>query len=137
MLSTYSGPSQPGSSGTPLIFDVNTLVYGGAITHTERTSDFTINVPGVYTVAFFGGVSPAAGVTFPLAITLSLQLNGSDVAGGAALHVFHTSTENAPLSLSLPIEVSATPATLRMVATGGNMLYNGITLTIYRIGDIP
>lgn len=137
LLSTYSRPAQPGSPGTSLIFDVNALVYGTAIAHTERTSNFTINTPGVYTVAFFGGVSPAAGVTFPLAITLGLQLNGTNVAGGSVLHVFHTSTENAHLSLTLPIEVRSTPAVLRIITSGGNMLYNEITLTVYRNGDIP
>lgn len=76
-------------------------------------------------------------MTFPLSINLLLQQNGTAIPGGGTLHVFHTSTENTGQALSIPIAVSSAPATIRIVTSGGNIIYTGVTMTIYRLGDIP
>lgn len=137
LLSAYSIPPQAASSGAPILFDLNALTYGSSISHTARSGDFVISQPGVYAVSFFGNISPASGVTFPLSITLQLQQNGTAIPEGGALHVFHTSTENISQAISIPIAVSSTPTTIRLVTSGGNIFYTGVTMTIYRLGDIP
>lgn len=137
LLSAYSTPPQAAAAGAALNFDLNALSFGSAISHTERSGDFTISKPGVYAVSFFGGISPASSATFPSNVTLSLTLNGSIVPGGTAAHVFHMTTENANVSVSLPVRIDTAPATLRMIVNGGAIFYNGVTMTIYRLGDIP
>ena len=137
LLSTYSTPPQTGSSGTALLFDRNGLSYGGDISHTAGSGIFTINTSGVYAVSFHGTFAPASGVTFPLGITVTLQQNGTAVAGGGAIHSFHTSSDAANLAISVPVAVSSAPTTLQFIATGGNFLYSGITATVYRLGAIP
>ena len=137
LLSAYSTPPQAGTSGTALLFDRNALSYGSDISHTAGDSTITVNTPGVYAVNFHGTLAPASGVTFPLSITLVLEQNGLSVAGGGVLHSFHTSSDAANLSLSVPIAVPTTPTTLQFAATGGNFNYSGITATIYRLGAIP
>lgn len=137
LFSSYSTPPQAAASGAPLIFDQNSLSFGSAISHAARSGDFTISKPGVYAVVFFGGISPASSATFPSNVTLSLTLNGSIVPGGTAAHVFHMATENANVSVSLPVRIDTPPATLRIIINGGAIFYNGVTMTIYRLGDIP
>ena len=137
LFSAYSIPAQPGTSGTTLLFDQNGLSYGSAVSHTAGSGTFTINKPCLYTVALHAALAPASGVTFPLAIVVTLQQNGTSVPGGTALHTFHTSSDTANISLTVPIEVAATPATLDAMPSGGNFLYSALGMTIYRLGDVP
>lgn len=133
LLSAYSTPSAPGTSGSPLKFDLNGATIGTNITHTAGSTDFTISAPGTYYVAFHGNVAPASGVTFPLSVLLSLQLNGTDVPGAFAQHTFTAAGTNATMSFSFPVQVTAVPATLRVMAQGGNFLYSGVSLTIIKL----
>ena len=137
LLAAYSTPVQGGTSGKPLLFDINGLHYGTAISHTAGSGTFTINQPGVYAVAFHGGVGPAGGADFPLSILTYLTENGASVGGAGAPHTFHTSKEFANVSFSIPIAVSSVPTTLKVIGEGGKFLYGANTLTIYRLGDIP
>lgn len=137
LLSAYSTSPQPAAGESPLILDVNALKYGDAISHVQRTADFVIHEPGVYSVSFFGTAAPALCVHFPLTITLSLQRNGYNLPGGTVLHVFHTPAENVPISFTLPVEIGSAPASLRILSTGGNVFYSGINMSVCRLGDIP
>ena len=137
LLSSYSTPPQPGTSGTALLFDQNGTSYGSDISHTAGSAAFTINTPGVYAVSFHGAMSPASGVTFPLNVTLTLQQNGAAVPGGTALHNFHTSSDTANLALSVPVTVSSAPSTLQIMPSGGSFLYSSIGMTVCRLGNIP
>ena len=137
LLSAYSTPPQAVTSGSPLLFDRNGLSYGSDISHTAGSGTFTINTPGVYAVNFHGTFAPASGVNFPLSVTISLQQNGTAAAGGGVLHSFHTSSDAANLSISVPVAVSSAPATLQFMASGGNFVYSGVTATVYRLGAIP
>lgn len=134
MLSAYSTPSAPGSNNTPLIFDQNGASIGSGITHEAGSSDFAIAEPGIYTAAFHGNAAPASGVTFPLSISLSLQLNGTNVPGALTQHSFHTSSDTATLSFSFPVQVSTAPSTIRIMAQGGNFIYSAVSLTLTQIG---
>ena len=137
LLSTYSVPPQAGSSGTALLFDRNAQAYGTSLSHTANTSAVTVSQPGVYSVSFHGNIGPVSGVTFPETITLSLYQSGAAVPGAAALHTFHTSTETAAVSFAIPVTVSAAPAQLSVVGSGGSFSYSGITLNVSRLGSIP
>ena len=137
LLSAYSTPPQSGTSGTALIFDRTGLSYGSAISHADNSAAFTINMPGVYAVSFQGVFAPASGVNFPLSITVALQQGGVNVPGGGVLHTFHTSPDAAVIPISVPVEVASAPSTLQLVGTGGSFTYSGITMTVYRLGDIP
>lgn len=137
LFSAYSTPAQPGTSGTALLFDQNGLSYGSSISHTAGSGTFAINTPGVYTAALHAALAPTPGVTFPLAIVITLQQNGASVPGGTVQHTFHTSSDTANVSLTVPIEVTTTPTTLDAMPSGGNFLYSALGMTIYRLGDAP
>ena len=53
--------------------------------------------------------------------------------GAAAQHTFHTASENASMSFSFPVQVTAVPASLQVLAQGGNFLYSGASISIYKI----
>ena len=133
VMDAYSTPPQPGSSGTPLIFDRNAVTYGTAITHTPGSATFTIQGAGLYYAAFHGAAAPASGSVFPLSVLFYLQMQGSETPCASTRHTFHTSTDTASVSFSQVIEVSAIPATLEIMAVGENFLYSDISLTIFRI----
>ena len=40
-------------------------------------------------------------------------------------------------TFSIPIAVQTAPTTLQVISQGGTILYDGVTLSIYRLGDIP
>lgn len=134
MLSAYSTPASPASNNTPLVFDQNGPSIGSAITHGAGSSDFAVSEPGVYTAAFHGNAAPASGVNFPLAISLSLQLNGTNVPGALTQHSFHTSSDTATLSFSFPVQVTTAPSTISIMAQGGNFIYSAVSLTLTKIG---
>ena len=134
MFSAYSTPAAPGSDGTPLAFDQNAESVGTGITHTAGGSDFTVTVPGLYTAAFHGNVSPVSGASLPLTVTLALEQNGTAVPGAAAQRTFHTASDNAALSFSFPIQITTVPSVLRVTAQGGNFLYSAASFSLYKIG---
>ena len=137
LLSAYSTPSQPGSSGSPLLFDRNGTSYGTAISHTAGSGSFTVNKPGVYAVAFHGRFTPVTGSSFPLTNSVYLSQNGSSVPGAVSNYIFQTSNGMANQTFSIPIAVQTAPTTLQVISQGGTILYDGVTLSIYRLGDIP
>ena len=137
LLSAYSTPSQPGSSGSPLLFDRNGTSYGTAISHTAGSGSFTVNKPGVYAVAFHGRFAPVTGSSFPLTNSVYLSQNGSSVPGAVSNYIFQTSNGMANQTFSIPIAVQTAPTTLQVISQGGTILYDGVTLSIYRLGDIP
>ena len=137
LLSAFSTPSQPITSTGTLVFDRNASSYGTSVTHTAESADFTITQPGVYVASFNGGITPGSGVTFPYSVVLYMQLNGSAVSGASAVHIFHTSTETVNFAFTQPITVSSAPAVLQIAANGDNFLYNNVSMTVYRLGDVP
>ena len=137
LLSAYSTPSQPGSSGSPLLFDRNGTSYGTAISHTAGSGSFTVNKPGVYAVAFHGRFTPVTGSSFPLTNSVYLSQNGSSVPGAVSNYIFQTSNGMANQTFSIPIAVQTAPTTLQVISQGATILYDGVTLSIYRLGDIP
>lgn len=135
LLSAYSTPSAPGTAGNALLFDLNGASSGTGITHTPGDSDFTVEDPGIYTVAFHGNLAPASGVNFPLNVILELQQNGSVVPGAVVQHTFHTSPDTATVAFSLPVDVPSVPATFRIVGEGGNFIYSEVTMTLYKVAE--
>lgn len=138
LLSAYSTPAQGGTGQTPLVFDRNALSYGTAVNHAVNTADFTINQPGVYTLAFSGSFAPSGtSESLPLNITTVAQLNGTAIPGGSSQHTFMEKGEVATQAFTIPVSVSSVPATVRLVCSGGDFLYSNLSATLTRDGAIP
>ena len=135
LLSAYSTPSAPGTAGNALLFDVNGVSSGTAITHTAGNSDFSLAEPGIYTAAFHGNLAPASGVNFPLNVILELQQDGTTVPNAVVQHTFHTSPDTATVAFSVPVQVTNTPSVLRVLGEGGNFLYSAINMTVYKVSS--
>lgn len=135
MLSAYSVPSQPGTSGNPLTFDQNEISQGTAISHTGGDTDFTIQEPGLYYVSFHGSVSSVSGQSFPQTISLYLQQNGQIVQGTAVHNTFQAAGGTANASFAQIVDVPQAPATLNVAGDGGNYLYTNVSLQIYKLGE--
>lgn len=135
MLSAYSVPSQPGTSGNPLTFDQNEISQGTAISHTGGDTDFTIQEPGLYYVSFHGSVSSVSGQSFPQTISLYLQQNGQIVQGTAVHNTFQAAGGTANASFAQIVDVPQAPTTLNVAGDGGNYLYTNVSLQIYRLGE--
>ncbi|MGO5030133.1 hypothetical protein [Candidatus Agathobaculum pullicola] len=137
LLSAYSTPPQPGIGQTSLLFDQNALSYGTAVSHAANSPTFTINQPGVYTLAFHGGFAPAKSVSFPLNLSTVAQLNGTGLPGGVAQYNFTNTNNVVHLAFTVPFAVSSVPATLQIVSTAKGFLYSNISATVTRNGSIP
>lgn len=135
LVSSYSTPPQPGTSGTPITFDRTSLSLGSDISHTAGSDTFTITQPGVYSVEFHGVISPTANNTFPVNITTSLEENGSIVPGASVPFTFQNSTQSSEQSFTIPISVTQVPTTLQIVPTGGNYLADAVSMTVTRLGS--
>lgn len=137
LVSAYSTPPQQGIGQTSLLFDRNAQSYGNAVSHTANSPTFTINQPGVYTLAFNGGFAPAKSVSFPLNLSTVAQLNGTVLPGAAAQHNFTNTNDVVNQSFTVPFTVSSVPATLQVVSTANGFFYSNISATVNRNGDIP
>ena len=82
-------------------------------------------------------MTPASGSAYPLNTLVYLSENGSGVPGSSANYTFQNADDTANLSFSVPLTVSSAPATLQIIQQGGNVLYEGVTATVYRLGDAP
>lgn len=136
LLSAFSTPPQPGTSGNPLIFDRNGAVQGDAIIHTQNTAFFTIQQTGFYYVSFHATVLPFGTSSFPLSILIYLQLQDTPVPGTGARHNFQSALESNIYSFSQIIEVTSTPVTLNVIGEGGNFLYSDTSITIHKLSDL-
>lgn len=135
LVSSYSTPSQPGSSGTPITFDRNALSLGTDISHTSGSDTFTINQPGVYSVEFHGVITPTANNTFPVNINTSLEVNGSVQPGASVPFTFQNATQSSEVSFTVPISVTDVPTTLQVAPFGGNYLADAVSMTVTRLGN--
>ena len=133
-LSAYSVPASPGSSGTPLVFDLNGESAGTAVSHAERSGSFLLNEPGVYAVSFHGTISPASGDTLPLNLQFTLEQDGNPVSGAAAQEVLQTQNQYSSLSFSTVVSVTNPPSTLTVSGQGGNFFYSDVGMNVYKIG---
>ena len=137
LLSAYSTPPQTGATGTVFLFDRNAASYGNAITHTNGSGSFSIQQPGVYLASFNGSIGPASGVTFPMNVGVSLTQGGTAIPGASSQHTFHTSSDTATVAFTAPVTVSSAPSSLEVVGSAGSYFYSTISLTLYRLGEIP
>lgn len=135
LVSSYSTPPQPGSSGTPITFDRTSLSLGSDISHTPGSDTFTITQPGVYSVEFHGVITPAGTNTFPVNITTSLEENGSVVPGASVPFTFQDATQSSEASFTVPISVTDVPTTLQIVPFGGNYQADAVSMTVTRLGN--
>ena len=112
------------------------MINGTAITHTAGSSSIVITQTGFYRISFNGTIAPVKNADLPLSITLSFKLQGTDVPGGAAIQLFHSSSEGENVAFSQFVKVTTVPSTLTVAASGGNFLYSVATILVDRIGDL-
>ena len=134
-LNAYSTPPQGADSGSSLIFDRNGDSNGTSVTHALNSSDVVVQQPGFYSVSFNGAVSPVASATFPLSVLLSLEQNGTNVAGAAARSSLQSADQINNMAFSQIVNVTSAPATFTVSNTGGPILYSDAAITVSRIGD--
>ncbi len=137
LLFSYSTPPKPVTDGGSLVFDINSIVYGTAISHTPNSADFVIDEPGVYYVSFKGSFASLIGSCYPQTLLLYLAQNGNIVVGSELNHTFARSNELISLAFTIPVVVSEVPSSLSIVVNGGSFAYSNIALSIHRISDIP
>ena len=132
-LSAYSTPSQPGTSGSKLIFDRNAVSYGTSVTHSQNSADVTIEQPGYYYISFHGSISPAQGQKYPLTILMNLQQQGNAVPGSSVHCVFQNSSGVSNIAFTQIIQVKNVPAVVNVVGSGGGFLYTEISMNIQKL----
>lgn len=137
LLSAYSTPPQPGTSGNALLFDRNGVSYGSSISHTAGSGSFTLNKPGVYTVSFHGQFAPSSDSSFPANLQVNIQQDGNNLPGAFTSYTFQNANGIANFAMSIPVSVQSAPSTLQMVSQGSNSVYGGVTMNVYRLGDLP
>ena len=135
-LSAYSTPAQSANSGDALIFDRNALINGTAVTHVNNYADILFQETGYYQVSFHGTVSPAKCTSFPLPVLLYFEQNGNPLPGAAAQHNFQSMNDNEVYAFSQIIRVDSIPTSLNVVVQGGPALYDTISITVLRLGDL-
>ena len=132
----YSIPPQAGNTGTKFIFDRNAVQYGTGIIHSPGSTDFKIQEPGLYYVAFNGSLAPGTGTKLPLSITVYLQENGAALNGAGARCTFHNAAEVGNVAFSTALLVTTVPSVVTVIGDGGKYFYSDISLTIYKIGTL-
>ena len=71
--------SQSPAAGAALTFATNSSEAGTAVTHTGRFLDFTLTENGTYEIRY--SCYPGAGATPPVTAQVSLQQDGTPIAG--------------------------------------------------------
>lgn len=134
IMTAYSIPPQPGTSGSGLVFDRNGVQAGSEITHIERSSTFTIQGTGYYYVSFHGTLSPGIGTNLPLAVNVYLREAGTIIPGAGVNLIFRASTDVKNIAFSHIIQVVNAGTVLDVIGEGGNFLYTQNFISIYKIG---
>ncbi|WP_346026510.1 hypothetical protein [Beduinella massiliensis] len=135
VLATVDTATQASSAGGALVFNDTPLVSGTTISHTAGSSNVVINQPGIYQATFHGTASVDAGTPIPAELTVHLNLDGTPISGAVAHHTYTASTEVATLPMSVPFEVTTTPANLEVVADQAGFTFFDISFTVARLGD--
>ena len=135
VLATVDQTAQPSTAGGALIFTDTPLVSGAAITHQAGSTDVIINQPGIYQVSFQGTASVDNGTTIPGTLQVTLNQDGTPVAGAIARHTYTASNEEAELTFNVPIRVTTTPTTINVVTNDAGYTFQNTTLTVLRLGD--
>ena len=133
-LSAYSVPTQTVADNAAVIFDRTAAQEGTAITHADNSADIVIGQTGTYFVSFNGTAAPLNAASLPETNLVQFTLNGTTQNGASTQHIFTTADETSAQSASLVFNVTSAPATLQVISSGGDFLYSGTTLNIFKIG---
>lgn len=133
-LSAYSVPTQTVANNAAVIFDRTAAQEGTAITHADNSADIVIGQTGTYFVSFNGTAAPLNAASLPETNLVQFTLNGTTQNGASTQHIFTTADETSAQSASLVFNVTSAPATLQVISSGGDFLYSGTTLNIFKIG---
>ena len=134
MINSYSITPKIVEVGGSVSFDVNRILTGCTITHTEGTPSFKLNKSGYYFVSFNTDVTGATGD-----VTVQLLSNGVAVPAAEATTSLAAATDTANVSFSTIIKVlpSCTMIdnlqTLTLSNTGLEATYSNINIVITKL----
>ena len=119
--------------GGAVTFDANGDIAGSDISHTAGSGDVTISATGTYYVQFSANVAPTGTTTYPAADIATISLNGQTLNGGAGTAQFSSASDSRHMTAATIVNVTDAPATVSVVSSGGQFLYTGATINVYKI----
>lgn len=132
-LTTYTTPASPIKNGEAITFDVNGTRTGEAISHEKRTAEIVISEAGTYYVQYSGTLAPFGTECYPTVNLLTFVLNDETQSAGAAQTKFDNALQTFSVTAAALFEVKEAPVTLKVVASGGSVLYSDFTLNVFRV----
>ena len=132
-LNAYSIPSAPVTDGSAVVLDRNSLQQGTDISHAANSSDVVISSPGTYYAHYSATVSPVSTSSFPVTNLGTIALNGQAQNGGSGQLLFNSAGSSGQISASLVFTVTQVPTTLTVVSSGGNFIYSGASLNVFKV----
>ncbi|HIZ56711.1 MAG TPA: hypothetical protein H9671_11065 [Firmicutes bacterium] len=129
-----NAPTQLTRENSAITFAENTILTGTFVCHKPGSPDIVIYEPGIYLISFNGTLALGPGTNSPGTILISLRQNGVAKTGGQITDTLTLTRTPTTGSFTLPIQVSATPTTLQMVASAEGFLISNASLSVLKIG---
>jgi len=108
----------PAAAGDPLVFSSNPVMRGTAISHTEGNSVFSINEPGVYSIAYSVVATDPAGTA---TISVQLENNGVVIPGSLTSGTITAANDSVNLANTILLNVTDSASiTLNTVNEGSS-----------------
>ena len=135
VLTAVGSTKQTTTATHALTFNSTPMVVGTSISHVDGSSNVTIQENGIYQATFHGTAAVDGRTAIPANLGMTLNLNGSPIAGAVARHTFGASCEEAMISFSVSFQVSSVPCNVEVVSNASGFTLSNIALTIIRLGD--
>ena len=127
--------SQATAASSAVTFADTPLATSAAITHTGGSADIVINANGIYQVTFHSSVLVNTGTSIPAAFNVRLYQDNVEVEGAVSYRSFYATGEIATVAFSMPISVTATPATLQIRTNAAGFSFENATVIVTRLGE--
>ena len=106
---------------------------GTAVTHTAGSSDFTLTENGTYEIRYSTTATPGAGATPPVTAQVSLQQDGTPIAGTTSSNTIAAAGQTAALSGSAVVNVTAAPVTITLVNGTADVDYTNSSVVVRKL----
>lgn len=135
MINSYTITNQAVTTGELLDFDVNRIVTGCTVKHTDGTPAFTLTKPGYYYVTFNGTITDTAAGN----VTVELLNGGIAVPGATASATIAATTDLHSVAFATIIRVLPSccaidnTTTLTIANTGADATYSVANINITKL----
>lgn len=123
----------PAAAGTVLTLAANQAAVGTAVTHTAGTGPISLNEAGTYEVNYTTTVTPAAGVTPPVTVSVQLNSGAAAVPGTVSSATLQAAGNTATLAGNAIVQVTTAPVTLTLVANDASGTYTNTSVTVRKL----